>query len=461
MIYAIILAGGTGSRFWPFSRELEPKQFIKLIDNRSLLQNTIRRIENFIQPENIYIVTNKNYLYDLRKQIENFAIPSGNIILEPVGKNTAPAIGLCAVLIAKSDPDATLIILPSDHYIKGKIKFIYCLKKAISCAKNNFLVTIGIKPEKPATGYGYIKIGNRKKGYFLVDKFLEKPDQNRAKKYLNDRRFFWNSGIFVGKASTFLEEFKKNLPQLYSNLIIIESKDDIEKVWHKVKPISVDCGIMEHSKKIALIPADFYWTDLGSWDALNTLLPKDKNNNVIQADCLNLDSSSISVFGRGNRLIATVGIKDLVIADTPDAVLICNKDRTQDVKNIVEYLKANRRKEHVAHTSEKRPWGSFTILKSGIDFKIKLIEIEPKKRLSLQRHAKRTEHWVVVSGRAKVTSGKKTKFVHRNKSIYIPMGIKHRLENPGNSPLRIVEVQTGNYLEEDDIQRFKDDFARK
>lgn len=464
MTYAVILAGGTGTRFWPFSRELEPKQFMPVVGDSSLLEATLKRLRNIIKPGNTYIITNAIYFYEVKKQIEKFLIPQENIILEPEGKNTAPAIGLSAKLIGQFDKDAMLIVLPSDHYIKDLSKFKNCIKKAIDCAGQNFLVTFGIEPKTPSRGYGYIKvkskIKNKKIDCFSVEKFLEKPNSIKVKKYFKDKRFFWNSGIFIGKTSVFLNELKSYLPKLHSQLSLIKSKEDIPKVWPKITPISIDYGVMEHSKKIVLIPVNFYWSDVGSWDALNEVLPKDKSGNVIQADCLDLDSRCISIFSRANRLISTIGLKDIIIVDTPDALLVCDKNKTQDVKKLVQYLKLSHRKECIVHTKEKRPWGSFVVLESGVGFKIKLIEIDPKKRLSLQRHKKRTEHWVVVSGCAKVTRGRKAKLVYSNRSIYVPCRTLHRLENPTNLPLKIVEVQTGSYLEEDDIERFEDDYKR-
>lgn len=460
MNYAVILAGGVGSRFWPFSRELEPKQFMQLAGDKTLLQATVGRLHTVVSPANTYIVTNQIYLNKVIKEIEKFRIPEENIILEPEGKNTAPAIGLCARLIGRIDNDATLVILPSDHYIKNLDKFRKSLKQAITCAQGGFLVTIGIRPKNPSTGYGYIKVSSqpsalsRQLNYYKVEKFLEKPSLVKAKKYFKGKNFFWNSGIFIWKASVFLSELKLYLPKLHMQLISIKSVDDIAKVWHKITPVSVDYGIMEHSKRIALIPASFYWTDLGSWDALNNVLPKDTKGNIIQADSIDLDSRDIYVFGRGNRLISTIGLKSLIIADTPDALLICNKDKTQDVKKIVDKLKSSKRKEQFVHLTEKRQWGSYTVLREMNGFKIKLIEIEPKKSLSLQRHKHRAEHWVVVSGTARVVSLDGIKLVQSNQSVYIPKGAKHRLTNPTNKPLQIVEVQTGNYLGEDDIERF-------
>ena len=463
-VYALILAGGVGSRFWPFSRELEPKQFMKIIGGESLLQNTIKRLKGTIIPSHTYIVSNSTYYYELKKQTASLHIPESNLILEPEGKNTAPAIGLCAKLIEKKDKDAILAVFPADHFIKGEDKFKDCLDKAVSCAQEGFLVTIGIKPTKPSTGYGYVKTGLRVKGkglsYFLVEKFLEKPNLSQARKYIADKNYYWNGGIFVWKVSVFLDELKKFRPDLYSVLSVIKDKDDIVKVWGRINPISVDYGIMEHSKKIALVPADFQWTDLGSWDALNEVIVKDSDGNIIQADSIDVSSKGICVLSRSNRLIGTIGLKDLVIADTPDALLVCAKERAQEVKTIVDKLKLSDRKEHIVHMTDKRPWGSYTILQVGNGFKIKLVEIDPYKRLSLQLHNKRAEHWVVVSGIAKVTCGSRVKIVRSNESIYIPRDTKHRLENPQKSPLKIVEVQTGSYLQEDDIERFEDDFRR-
>lgn len=461
MIYAVVLAGGVGSRFWPFSRELEPKQFMKLIGNSSLLQTTIGRIKPLIKPSNILIVTNNAYFYEVKAQIAKFDIPDSNIILEPQGKNTAPAIGLCAKLISQIDKNAILLVLPSDHFIKNTDKFKKTIKNAIKCAKQNFLVTIGIKPTNPSTSYGYIKVAKKNKEYFTVDNFLEKPLLNKAKKYFKDKSFFWNSGMFIAKASTFLDEIKKYLPKLYDSLGMIVSVKDITKVWPKIEAISVDYGIMEKSQQIALIPADFYWTDLGSWDALADIFPKDKKGNISSPDILNLDSTGVSIFNRGQRLISTIGLKDVIIADTPDALLVCDSKKTQEVKKIVGMIKLLQRKEHHVHLTERRPWGSFTVLQQGIGFKIKLIEIASGKRLSLQRHKNRAEHWVVVSGAAKVTSGGRVTMVKSNESIYIPKERKHRLENSQSLPLKIVEVQTGAYLGEDDIERFEDDFDKR
>ncbi|MFA5145048.1 MAG: mannose-1-phosphate guanylyltransferase/mannose-6-phosphate isomerase [Candidatus Omnitrophota bacterium] len=459
MNYGVILAGGIGSRFWPFSRELEPKQFLRVIGKGSLFQSTIIRLKQLMPARNIYIVTNQAYLTELLKQVKQFSIPRENIVLEPEGKNTAPAIALCARLIQQRDKDAVLIVLPSDHYIKDINKFNFALRQAVACAKDGFLVTLGVKPKSPSTGYGYIKVKPKSKRlrakYYTVEKFLEKPDLAKASRYFKDKSFYWNSGMFIWKAAVFMDEVKLYLPRLYKQIMAIKDTRDIIKVWHRISPVSVDYGIMEHSRKIVLVPAGFDWTDLGSWDALNEVLAKDAKGNIIQADSIDLGSRAICIFSRGNRLITTIGLRDLIIADTPDALLICDRNRAQEVKKVVDQLKLSKRKEHFAHLMEKRHWGHYTVLKQANGFKIKIIEIEPKKSLSLQRHKKRAEHWVVVSGTAKVIGPSGTKLVKNNQSVYIPRGAKHRLENPKNYPLKIVEVQTGSYLEEDDIERLE------
>ena len=360
MTYAVVLAGGVGSRFWPFSREFEPKQFMKIVGKESLLQVTVKRLKGVFIPANIFIVTNKIYFYEVLSQIKGCGIPQENIILEPQGKNTAAAIGLCARLISNIDKDAVLVVLPTDHYIKNLDKFKMTIQRIIDCSRRDLLVTIGIKPRSPSVGYGYMKVGARIPNasspfnIYKVKKFLEKPSFAKANKYFKDKRFYWNSGIFAWKASVFLGEVKKYLPALYRRLMLIKRKDDIARVWPGIKAISVDYGIMEHSRKIALIPASFYWTDLGSWDALSWILPKDNKGNLLSSDTINLGSTDVCVFSRGNRLISIVGLKDLIIADTPDALLVCRKDKAQEVKKIAGSLKNRQRKEYFIHLKNSK-----------------------------------------------------------------------------------------------------------
>jgi mannose-1-phosphate guanylyltransferase/mannose-6-phosphate isomerase len=465
-LYALILAGGVGSRFWPLSRQLEPKQFLCVAGKRTLIQETLWRIKNKIKPANIFLITNSAYFFDIKRQTAGFAIPKQNILLEPEGKNTAPAIAWAARHILALDPEGVMVVLPSDHLILKPKKFLAILERAEALARKGSLVTLGIKPERADTGYGYIKISPKLKaqssrpGYFPVEKFLEKPNQKKAEAYFRQGNYLWNSGIFIWKAATFLEEVKRYLPALYKGISALNEKN-FKTVWNKLPAISVDYGILEKSRKVVTVPADMAWTDLGSWEALaqTPILKKDGRGNVIKADCINLEGRGNFIFG-SDRLITTVGLKDLVIVDTPDALLVCRKDLSQKVKDIVDVLKKNRRQEHILHKTVKRPWGSYTVLKLGDRFKIKTVDIDPGQRLSLQLHRRRAEHWVVVEGLARVRKGRKSRLVRANESIYIPAHTPHRLENPGQNHLKIVEVQTGGYLEEDDIVRFKDDYDR-
>ncbi len=439
------------------SRELEPKQFLQFNGNKSLLQQTIARILSLAEPENIYLATNEQYKFQIQHQAGEFKVPPANIILEPQGKNTAPAIGLAAARIFKRDPEAVMIVLPADHHISRPERLTAVLKKAIEAAEDNKLVTIGIKPTSAHTGYGYIKAKGNK-----VAKFTEKPDQKTAAKYVKAGTYFWNSGMFVWKAGVILDEMKVLLPELYRALALISQAKDLDpRVWAKLESISIDYGVLEKSKRVMMIPAkDLGWSDLGSWHAFSAICSKDKNGNVIQADCIDFDSQDVSIFGK-SRLIATIGLKNTVIVDTDDALLVCDRSRTEDVKKVVEHIKRSNRNEHIAHKTVKRPWGTYTVIDTGNGFKVKLVVIEPHKRLSLQRHHHRSEHWVVVEGEAKITIDRDTNFRGPNQSIYVPKKGLHRLENPGPGPLKIVEVQCGSYLEEDDIERLSDDFLRK
>lgn len=461
--YAVILAGGVGSRFWPLSRELEPKQFLNLNGNKSLFQQTIKRILPLIPPENIYIVGNRLHNFELKRQVSNFSIPEGNIILEPEGKNTAPAIGLAARFILLQHSEAIMFVLPSDHFISNKRGFLHTLKQTAKLAEKDYLVTLGIPPNMPHTGYGYIKInpGLKFQKAYRVEKFIEKPDLEKAKEFLRVKRYFWNSGMFVWKAKVILEEIKTYLPELMKKLKDLEPSTDInEKIWNQIQPISIDYGILEKSRRTAVIVArGIGWSDLGSWSALSDVLPKNKNGNLIQADSIDISSKNISVFGN-SRLIATIGLENLIISDTQDALLICEKSKAEKVKEIVRILNQNGRCERLVHKIVKRPWGSYTVLNTGKGFKVKVLEVLSHKRLSLQRHKFRSEHWVVVQGEAKITNGGRIYHLKENESTYISKGSVHRLENPINRPLKIIEVQCGQYLEEDDIERLEDDYQR-
>jgi mannose-1-phosphate guanylyltransferase/mannose-6-phosphate isomerase len=482
-VHAIILAGGSGTRFWPLSRETCPKQMLQIVGEDTLLRQTIKRINGVIPPENIWIVTTEDMAQDLRFHIETLGAFTKRIqfIQEPVGRNTAPAIGLAAIYLNHLSPESVMIVMPSDHAIPDPEKFLDNVRLAVQGAKGDYLVTFGIKPNRTETGYGYIKVDQSLKmelrGFYKVEGFFEKPDLETAKRYLSDGNYFWNSGIFVWKTSAILSEIEKHLPSLYQTLKEIEflifpqnAHENTDKppelsalcagLYANLESVSIDYGIMEQSRNTLMVPATFRWSDLGSWSALDEIIEKDGAGNIFKGNTIDLESQNSIIFS-GERLIATIGLKDMVVVDTPDATLVTPKEKVQEVRKIVEKLKQTDREEHLLHKTVERPWGSYTVLEKGNGYKIKRVVLKPRARLSLQLHRKRTEHWVVVAGIAKVTKENETYLVRTNESTYIPMNTKHRLENPEEEPLQVIEVQNGDYLEEDDIERFHDDYGRK
>lgn len=483
-VFAIILAGGSGTRFWPLSRETTPKQMLKIVGEDSLLGQTIKRIEGVIPSENIWIVTTEDQASSLRFHIDSLGPIAKEIrfINEPIGRNTAPAIGLAAITLHPISPQSVMVVLPSDHAITHKENFLRDLHQALQGAEEGYLVTFGIPPNRPETGYGYLKVdpSSRKKseGLLKVEGFFEKPDLETAKKYLSEGNYFWNSGMFVFKTSKILSEIETYLPSLSQTLKEIGSllsnseqshqphfpqsmalRSKISELYKKLDPISIDYGIMERSHDLLMVPATFKWSDLGSWSALDEILEKDPFGNIHKGNVLDVGSQNSTVFA-GERLIATIGLKDMVVVDTPDATLVTPKERVQEVRKIVERLRQEDREEHLIHRTVERPWGSYTVLEKGERYKIKRVVLKPKARLSLQLHRRRSEHWIVIAGVAKVTREDETYLIHTNESTYIPIYTKHRLENPGEDPLQIIEVQNGDYLEEDDIERFADDYGR-
>ena len=489
-VFAIILAGGSGVRFWPLSRETSPKQMLHIVGEDTLLRQTIKRINGFVPPENIWIVTTEDKAQNIKFHLDPLGPMAKAIqfISEPLGRNTAPAVGLTAIYLNHLSPDSIMIVLPSDHAIPETEKFLKDLRVAIQGAKEDYLVTFGIKPTRPETGYGYIKVKKssktKPKGPFKVERFFEKPDLKTAKKYLSDGGYFWNSGIFVFKTSKILSEIQKHLPALYKTLKKIESylfapdkpitqlpnnlitnrpnnsiTQLLNDLYSRLDSVSIDYGIMERSQNILMVPAKFRWSDLGSWAALDEIIEKDKTGNILKGNTIDIGSQNSTVFASG-RLIATIGLKDMVVVDTPDATLVSPKERVQEVRKVVETLKRDNREEHLIHKTVERPWGSYTVLEKGNGYKIKRVVLKPRAKLSLQLHRRRSEHWVVVSGTAKVTRENETYLVQTNESTYIPINTKHRLENPEDVPLQIIEVQNGDYVEEDDIVRFSDDYNR-
>ncbi|MDI6758822.1 MAG: sugar phosphate nucleotidyltransferase [Candidatus Omnitrophota bacterium] len=506
--YVVLLAGGSGSRFWPQARVLEPKQFLTLHKNKSLFEKTILRIKPIILSQNIFIATSCLYQNQVLEIIKNYKIPLTNVIFESLPQNTGPSICLAAMFINKINPNAKAAFLPCDHLITNTGVFQKMLRSALAgCADK--IALFGICPTHPATGYGYIKTLAGRGPILKVAGFCEKPDFKTAQRFLKTKGYFWNSGIFVSLARTIIEEFKHYLPGTYKELekivtvqrsevnqgVIpaqvgiqrgydrmdsrfhgydkngrrefpeaellqkIKNPQEINKYWKNIKPISFDYGIIEKTGLLVCLksPKNLGWSDLGSWESWDKLVPKDNSGNKFFGQAIDLKSRNITVFGSAKRIIATIGLNDLIVVDTPDALLITKKGLSEEVKKIVEILKKRQRQEHYLHKTVKRKWGCYTVLDAAKGFKIKIIEIKPKHFISLQYHKKRSEHWVVVEGAALVQKGKRVWKVSSNESTYIPASCIHRISNPGDSILKIVEVQTGNYLEEDDIVRLVED----
>jgi mannose-1-phosphate guanylyltransferase/mannose-6-phosphate isomerase len=397
--FVILLAGGSGTRFWPQSRTLEPKQFLNLHRDKNLFEQTILRVKPLVPPQNIYIATSELYKDHILDILPQYGIPLGNLVLEPDSRNTAASIAASVQLIHTAAPLARVAVLPCDHHFKNDQSFRKLLEKAFVHCRDN-LIVFGIIPFRPATGYGYIKTKKRCGHFFFVDRFCEKPDIRTARKFLKDGRYFWNSGIFTASAEVFLAEFKEHLPDVYANTRGIRNNGDIKRVWPAMQAVSFDYGILEKSRRLLMLkaPESLGWSDLGSWQAWDELLPKDKQGNKFLAEVMDIDSRNITVVGT-KRLVATIGLEDLIVVDTPDALLITKKNRSEDVKKLVESLKERKREEHYLHKTVKRPWGAYTVLDTGMGFKIKLVEVNPGHSLSLQLHRKRSEHWVVVEGK--------------------------------------------------------------
>ena len=475
-LYAVILAGGSGTRFWPLSRERFPKQLLQIIGEGTLIQQTVRRVMRSvaIPAERVCVVTNNFQAETIKLQLSDWKDElADNFVLEPEGRNTAPAIGLAALRLLRRDPHAQMLVLPADHIIGGDMKFKQAVSLGCQLAESGHLVTFGIQPSKPETGYGYIQPNRRaslgKRGSlsgYKVAKFVEKPDSKKAQQYFKSGNYFWNSGIFLWRAETLLQEFSFHQPALLRDLQTIDHMiesgnlgNDFAVQYGRLPKVSIDYGVMERSKQAAVIPVNFKWSDVGSWGSLDEVAPKDKRGNVTTGNVVHLDSAD-SVFFADKRLVGAIGLSDMVVVDTPDATLVCPKSRSQDVKVLVEELKQRGAPQHLEHLTIHRPWGSYTILEEGPGYKVKRITVLPGGRLSLQLHHQRSEHWVVIQGTARVTCGSNVFDLGTGKSIGIPKETQHRLENPGDVPLEIIEVQNGPYLGEDDIVRFQDDYGR-
>lgn len=465
MITPVIMAGGSGSRLWPLSRSLYPKQFLALNGHETMLQQTLKRLADLVV-DNPIVICNEEHRFIVAEQLRTID-QTGDIILEPVGRNTAPAIALAAQVVVRSK-DNLILVLAADHVIENEAAFVAVIKKATPLAESGKLVTFGIVPTEAHTGYGYIKRGSEidDVGY-QVDAFVEKPCAELAMQYLNGKKHYWNSGMFLMKASRYLEELEQCRPDIYkaceASLATTTKDADFIRIdeikFAECPDESVDYAVMEKTADAVVVPLDAGWSDIGSWSALWEVNSKDNNGNAISGDAIIYDTANTLIQG-SERLIATVGVDNLVIVDTKDALLVATKDKVQDVKKVVEQLKAEGRSEFRNHREVYRPWGKYDSIDSGTRYQVKRITVKPGEKLSLQMHHHRAEHWIVVSGTAKVSNGDKTFLVTENESTYIPIGVVHALENPGQLPLEMIEVQSGSYLGEDDIVRFEDRYGR-
>ncbi|WP_319204550.1 mannose-1-phosphate guanylyltransferase/mannose-6-phosphate isomerase [uncultured Ilyobacter sp.] len=449
----IILAGGSGTRLWPLSRDRYPKQFIKLQgDQPSLFQETFARSLLIADIDDIYVVTNEKYKFLVMGAVEEmgYDYKESNILSEPEAKNTLPAIYAGVYEVSKKNSDS-VVVFPSDHKILKSIDFAEVIRSSEKLTKEN-IITFGIQPDGPNTGYGYISPGKENLNGFMVEEFKEKPDYDTAVSYIQ-KGYFWNSGIFMFNSDFFIKEVKTHAEEIHN---AFDSSEGIEEAFSKIKEkISIDYGIMEKSENVAVVPVDIGWNDLGSFDAFYDVFEKDENKNIVDSSNIVFDSKNNYIHSESGKLVAAVGVEDLIVVDNRDALLICKKDQSQKVKDVVETLKSKNDLRTAYHVQDYRPWGHYKVLEEEKDsFKIKRIKINQGKKISYQLHHHRSEHWIVVKGMAKVTIEGSESFVSAGESIFIKTGQKHRLENPGKTPLEIIEVQMGEYLEEDDIVRF-------
>lgn len=468
MILPIIMAGGTGSRLWPLSRELFPKQFQTLYGQTTMLQATVLRLQGLecLPP---LVICNEEHRFIVAEQLRQIGQLDHNIILEPTGKNTAPAIALAAIYAARHEDNPALLVLAADHVVLDEEAFRAAVVQAQVPVKQDKLVTFGIVPQSPETGYGYIKYDPNagEQSGFIVEQFVEKPDLATAKAYLENGNYLWNSGMFAFKAQNYLNELKNHRPDIYSACSNAMQNVDIDLDFIRINKESffdcpaesIDYAVMEKTTNAVVIAMDVGWSDVGAWSSLWEVSDKDKDDNVITGDVLTVDSHHNYIFAE-TGLIATVGLDNTIVVQTKDAVLVASKDKSQEVKRIVNQLKAAKRQEHSVHREVYRPWGKYDSIDSGHRYQVKCITVKPSERLSVQMHHHRAEHWIVVSGTAKVIVDGHEKLVTENESVYVPLGATHCLENPGKVDLEMIEVQVGSYLGEDDIVRFEDRYGR-
>ncbi len=472
-LYPVILSGGSGTRLWPLSRAMYPKQFIRFFSgqNATFLGSTLQRLsasEGFEQPT---LLCNNDHRFLVKEELERAGIAPRAIILEPVARNTAAAIAVAALSIARDNPAAIMVVMPSDHAITQEARFTEAVRRAAKVAATGRLVLFGIQPNLPETGYGYIRQGAALEGFnggaFKVDSFYEKPNAKTAESYLAAGNYFWNSGIFVLHARTFIEELGRLEPKILEAARggLARATDDLgfqrldRAAFSQSPNVSIDYAVMEKTSAAAMLPIDVGWSDVGSWSSLWDIAPRDKENNYVQGDAVLEDTRNCYVHSE-RSMVATIGVNNLIIVDTPDALLVADKSRSQDVSKIVAKLRQSNRREQEQHLRNYRPWGYFETLNIGPRFQVKLLHVKPGGKLSMQMHHHRSEHWVVVQGTANVVVGDLDKLLRENESVYIFATQWHRLENPGKVPLEIIEVQIGTYLGEDDIVRTDDVYHR-
>ena len=469
MLIPLILSGGSGTRLWPVSRKNLPKQFLALAGNGTLFQQTLTRTRQLPGVAAPIVVASEDHRFLAADQLLEIGIRDATIVLEPLARNTAPAIALGALQAQQRDADALLLVLPADHLIGDTAAFVAAVTQAIPLAEQGWLVTFGIRPDRPETGFGYIRRAEAIGGDgYRVEEFVEKPDLATAESYLADDGYDWNSGMFLFKASRYLEELAIHAPAMLAAVREAHANAsadlDFVRIDHdtfaRVPDNSIDYAVMEKTQHAAVIPVDCTWSDIGSWSALWLTGDKDAEGNLREGDTLSIDSRNSLLRSHDRHLLATVGIDDLIVVTTPDATLVAHRDAAQDVKKIVEQLKASGRSEHSLHRVVHRPWGSYDSLEAGDRFQVKRIVVKPGASLSLQKHHHRAEHWIVVSGTAEVTCDEKVFLLGENQSTFIPLGSQHRLRNPGKVLLELIEVQSGSYLGEDDIVRYDDVYGR-
>jgi mannose-1-phosphate guanylyltransferase/mannose-6-phosphate isomerase len=463
-ILPVILSGGSGTRLWPLSREAYPKQFLPLVGDVTMLQATWNRVAAIAGRAPI-VVANQEHRFMAAEQLRECSVVPQALILEPIGRNTAPAIAIAALQALAGGEDALLLVLPSDHVVRNDAAFHAAVKQAAVAADAGKLVTFGIVPTAPETGYGYIK-AHAGEGVRGVDRFVEKPNLETAQQYVSSGEYYWNSGMFLFKASRDLQELEALQPAMLAacRAALDKASRDSDFIRLDAEAFaaspndSIDYAVMEKTADAAVVPLDAGWNDVGSWSALWDVSDKDADGNACHGDVIALDCRNSYAYG--TRLIAMVGLEDVVVVETDDAVFVGHKDRVQDVKEIVGQIKRDGRSEAAAHRKVYRPWGAYDSIDNGARFQVKRITVKPGATLSLQMHHHRAEHWIVVSGTAEVTRGDEVILLTENQSTYIPLGVTHRLKNPGKLPLELIEVQSGSYLGEDDIVRFEDQYGR-